>query len=320
MTQPLMLYLKPHHAHRAMGEAVGAEFVELDRGNPLDRVRAARALDVGDRPVITEGGKPLFQAVWMKFFGNCGPIIHLAADETLPNVFEKYPHYAHHERVVHFLEHQFVDGVIGISDDICDAARRLGIDNVVKTYPFTEPWKYELLSGVSPDFGSDRLLVVAHGSAKNNLDALEDIARECEHDVSIDVIGNRTERLDSEHVTGHGFVAEEERFADFFARAELFCFPAISQMFGVVVLEAMHAGLPPVITEDVGAKEILDERFVAATSNSALAERIDWYLDLPGEEKRALSASLRADAEPYAPEAGVERFENAYQEVINGIQ
>ncbi|NIB99454.1 glycosyltransferase [Halobacterium sp. R2-5] len=317
-----MLYLKPHHAHRSMGESIGADFVELERGNPLKRIVAAKNLDLDNKPIITEGGKPLFQAVWMKFFGNCGPIIHLAADETLPNIFDKYPHYKHHERFIHYLEHKYVDGVIGISDKICESARRLGICNVQKTYPFTEEWKFEKLTDTTPNLDSDKILVVGHNSDKNNLQTLEEIAKSCSSEVSIDVIGGGTETLDSEHVQGHGFIGDEDRFVQFFSNASCFLFPAVSQMFGVVVLEAMHAGLPPIVTEDVGAKEVLspvDDRLIAKTTPEDLARSIDWYMSLPRSQKKSLSGQVRTVSKEHSPMEGIKRFEKSYENVINDL-
>lgn len=318
--RPLLLYLKPHHAHEAMGEAVDAEFRELDRGNPLDRIRAAKRLDVGDRPVITEGGKPLFQATWMKIFGNCGPVVHLAADETLMNIFNALPHYRRIDRLAHYWSHRHVDGVLAVSPRLTSEARALGIENVRTIHPFPTAEKWKRLGEVSPDFEAERILAVGSNEPKNNFGALGEIAGASRYDLRIDVVGPRTETIDAPGVEGHGFVDETE-FYELYGSCQCFVLPARSQAFPVSTIEAMRAGFPTFVTNETGTQPYVSKvhpRFVR--DPGSLASAIDWFLDLDEDAKRQLSREMRQMASYFDPERGRELFRDAYEQLVRAIQ
>lgn len=315
-----MLYLKPHHAHEAMGEAVDAEFVELDRGTPLERISAARRLDVGDRPVITEGGKPLFQAAWMKIFGNCGAIIHLAADETLMNIFTPLEHYRRIDRLSHYWAHRYVDGVLAVSPRLTAEARALGVEHVKTIHPFPTPEKWRRLGEIEPDFGSNTLLAVGSNVSKNNFRVLESIVDGSDHDIHIDVVGPRTDEIDADGVTGHGFV-DEETFYDRYESSQCFVLPARSQAFPVSTLEAMRAGFPTFVTDETGTQPYIGKvhpKFVR--SPAALSASIDWFLELDIERKECISREIRQMASFFEPERGIETFRDAYEQLLERIQ
>jgi glycosyltransferase involved in cell wall biosynthesis len=64
-----------------------------------------------------------------------------------------------------------------------------------------------------------------------------------------------------------------------FREASVFCLPSIDDGFGMVVLEALAYGLPVIVTENVGAKDLLNERVsrvVPIRNPRALAEGIEW--------------------------------------------
>ena len=312
-----MLYLKPHHSHKAMGEAINAEFIELDRGGLLSRIRTAKQLDVGARPVITEGGKPLFQAAWMRKFGNCGPVIHLAADETLMNIVRKLPHYRQRDRLAHWWSHRHVDGVLAISPQLTAEARAIGVDNIRTIHPFPTPEKWEKLGKIEPKYGTNQVLVVGSGVAKNGLDILQAVADAAERDLRIELIGPKTGDISSSNVTGHGFVPEQD-FYDFYRESGAFLLPARSQAFALSPVEAMRAGLPPVVTVQTGSQAYIGKvapELVTGRSPEMLAESIEWALDNP-----KISETLGRMADFFNPSDGTHLFKTAYKQVLKDAE
>lgn len=81
----------------------------------------------------------------------------------------------------------------------------------------------------------------------------------------------------SERVAFHGAVQHEE-LGSFYSRADIFTFPSLYEGFGIVLAEAMHAGLPIVATRVGPADEILREGenalIVPAGDSTALAAAI----------------------------------------------
>lgn len=321
--KPVMLYYgKLHHAHEAMAESVNAELIQVDAGSPFSRIRAARKLDLGDRPVIIEGGIPLFQVAWMDVFDHCGPIIHLAADEALMNIFNSLKHYNLADRVAHGWAHRHVNAVLAVSPRLASEARVFGTEHVKVIHPFPNKWKWDVLVDNEPDFTSNRILAVGSHKPKNNLDMLKDISRECESDVVFDVVGPDTEDIEnSEHVIGHGFV-EKNRFADLFTESQAFILPAVSQPFPVSTLEAMAAGLPPFVTDETGTSPFIrkiNPRLVQNNTPRAFARGIDWFASLSIEEKKAISERTRQMGSFFDRETGKDTFSETFAQVMEAI-
>ena len=80
-----------------------------------------------------------------------------------------------------------------------------------------------------------------------------------------------------ERVAFHGAV-QHEGMGSFYSRADIFTFPSLYEGFGIVLAEAMHAGLPIVATRVGPADEILRDGenalIVPAADSTALAEAI----------------------------------------------
>lgn len=77
-----------------------------------------------------------------------------------------------------------------------------------------------------------------------------------------------------------------ERLRGLFRWANVFCLPSVDEGFGMVVLEALAFGLPVVVTEHVGSRDLLDRRValtVPIRAPAALAEAIQAARMLTGD-------------------------------------
>ena len=101
---------------------------------------------------------------------------------------------------------------------------------------------------------------------------------------------------------------------------DLYVHCARGEAFGLTILIAMANGLPSLVSEWTGAREVVQqvsEKLVAPLDPSVVAARICWYLDLPGEEKRALSARSRDAARGYTEERALAVHRQRFQEMLN---
>jgi phosphatidylinositol alpha-mannosyltransferase len=128
----------------------------------------------------------------------------------------------------------------------------------------------------------------------------------------------RRTRLSADRLSIHGRVDDRER--DRLLRtADVFCAPSLGrESFGVVLTEAMAAGLPVVATDIDGYRDVVDDRCaltVRPGDARSLAAALAAYLDDPGARTRAGTAG-RARAERLAWPRIADRLLDAYTRAI----
>jgi glycosyltransferase involved in cell wall biosynthesis len=98
----------------------------------------------------------------------------------------------------------------------------------------------------------------------------------------------------------------QEELARRLTDADCLVLPSRHDSFGMVVIEAMASGLPVILSEQVGAKQTIEDRqhgwIVPAGDVEALAGRMTWCAQHP-DEVRAMAPAVRAQAEHYSWEA-----------------
>lgn len=88
----------------------------------------------------------------------------------------------------------------------------------------------------------------------------------------------------SEKVRLHGPVAQAE-LAEAFRQASVLVLPSLEEAFGLVVPQALNCGLPCIVSNRVGAKDLLQSRVNGSVfpvgDAGVLAQEIGWWLDHP---------------------------------------
>ncbi len=89
------------------------------------------------------------------------------------------------------------------------------------------------------------------------------------------------------------------RLQELYRWANVFCLPSVDEGFGMVVLEALAFGLPVVITEHVGCRDVLDERVaitVPIRDSRGLAGAIQRARSLVGDEFEVARRTILAQS------------------------
>ena len=310
---PILLHPdSPHHAHRRLIESVDGSFVQADSGGVVERIQSAYTTDLSGEIVIAEGAAPLFEAAWMKIFGNLDTLIYLAADEGLMNIVGDVDHYGTQEKIAHSWAYRYVDGVLGVSPRLVSEARTTGKPTRL-VFPSTTEDRWETLGDIDPGLNTDQIFSIGSHTPNNNFVSLAGM----EYDV--DLIGEGTDKLDYPNLRGHGFLPEDE-FLDFFRESSLFVMPATEQPFPVVVLEAMRAGIPSIVSNGTGTAPYLQTVHPKlARDTREIEESIEWYMELDQSDRKRLSESAREMANKFSPERSVRGFRLKYTELIKEL-
>jgi glycosyltransferase involved in cell wall biosynthesis len=197
------------------------------------------------------------------------------------------------------------------------------VPNVVDTTAFTGALH-------SPREALSRLIVVARLDRQKGIEYLLQalqLARAAGADFTLDVIGGGPLRADLERlardagiaqlVTFHGPRPREE-IVHLMARSDVLVLPSIVETFGIVLIEALAAGLPIITTTAVpdhdrlrrGFGIVVPPRDAAALRDAILEMRLNGW----AFPQRAAAEIARS----YSAEVIANRWEEIYREVTDG--
>jgi glycosyltransferase involved in cell wall biosynthesis len=107
--------------------------------------------------------------------------------------------------------------------------------------------------------------------------------------------------------------------AEAFRQADCLVLPSRHDSFGRVVVEALATGLPVLVSEHVGAREVVEEEstgwVIPAEDVDALADRMRWCIEHPDAIRSMHDAAVMA-AQDYSWAAYHERVVEVIEEVV----
>ena len=102
--------------------------------------------------------------------------------------------------------------------------------------------------------------------------------------------------------------------------ADIFVLPSIQEPFGIIVLEAMAAGLPVIVTNDGGAKEIVADGesgfLIPSEDAEAMRLAVEYASNLSLNTKKMMLAKAQERLEYFTPTSLAERLMRVYQKVL----
>jgi glycosyltransferase involved in cell wall biosynthesis len=98
--------------------------------------------------------------------------------------------------------------------------------------------------------------------------------------------------------------------------------PARKEAFGINILEAMCMGIPPIVSENCGAAEIVKKispNLIIKTDRDEIIKRFEWVnSDL--KRKKLFSIVCKKEARKYTKEKSVKEFKKAFNSVVGRIK
>ena len=335
-----MLHQDPHPAHRGFAEAVGADLVDYHRLSvgPLEGTVAEDALNGLAYPnydvYLVEGSRPLYAALARRLTRG-GKLVYLCADHglyqlgnddfegssALKSLVGKFG-----TPMVRAVGRHGIDGVVAVSEFAAEFTRPVvGRETPIEVaHPFVQPDAYEALGSVEPDLESNVAVTVARPWRYKGVDMLVDAwprVREEYPDAELHVVGSGhpEEYAETPGVRVRGYV---ENLTDAFAPASLFVQPSRMDTFPVSTLEAMRAGLPPLVTRTTGTRSEAREvnpSLVVETNEYALSRGVREYFARDADDRRALSGRARERGAQFDADSRTTAFRDAFRDVLKAL-
>src|SRR5690606_6854329 len=119
-----------------------------------------------------------------------------------------------------------------------------------------------------------------------------------------------------------GGVLQGQALADALAAMDLFAFASKTETQGMVLTEAMAAGLPVVALDAPGAREVVKDRYngrlLREETPTAFREGLEWVASQPPDEMRQLVKAARATAQAFSMERSAEKALKCYRALRDG--
>jgi glycosyltransferase involved in cell wall biosynthesis len=98
--------------------------------------------------------------------------------------------------------------------------------------------------------------------------------------------------------------------------------PARKEAFGINILEAMCMGIPPIVSENCGAAEIVKKispNLIIKTEKDEIIKRFEWVnKDL--RIKKGLSLACKAEAKKYTKRKSIDNFKKSFSELLKDLR
>jgi glycosyltransferase involved in cell wall biosynthesis len=121
------------------------------------------------------------------------------------------------------------------------------------------------------------------------------------------------------HVAG---ILKQQELADALHAMDLFAFASTSETQGMVLTEAMAAGLPVVALDAPGAREVVRDRqngrLLQEATPAAFSAALQWAAGLPPESLRDLQHAARETAEAYSMPRSADKALACYEALKSG--
>lgn len=162
--------------------------------------------------------------------------------------------------------------------------------------------------------GLDLMLRAFEKAKKQKSDLQFIIVGEWEPEVQKEVLVN----FDQEIIDSIKFVGATKNLGDYFEQASLYVHCARGEAYGLTILIAMSYGLPVIVSEWTGAKEVvaqIDSSYIVELNEGKIAEQIIKYFKLSLPEKQQLGEKNSVIGRTYTETRAVQDFKDKFNKM-----
>lgn len=217
----------------------------------------------------------------------------------------------------------------------------LGEDHNVKVYKIfngVPKERFKKLIKVSPSLGSNDVVFIGNIENRNRakykgIDLMLQgfaLAKQMVPKINFKIVGNCDLALINEMVEIYApsfkdsikVIGSQKDITQALASSAMYLHCARGDAFPTTVMEALTAGLPPLVSEWTGNKELALEvhsQLVVPLESQLIADRIIWYFQLKIEDKYNLSDRCKKVIQDYTEEKALHNFKNIFDNMYNEL-
>jgi glycosyltransferase involved in cell wall biosynthesis len=305
----VFVYDCPHYLHAAWAKSIGAEFVNYAGGYKGGLILSQlEALQTNIPPAdiyIVESAKCMLPVI-CNIINICPHAkVFCINSDTLFYDFPRY-NWIIRRTILSYLG--FVDYFISTSKYVKELAKQyITIPHII-VYPYVN---FKKFSKVKIDLNSLDIAYIGNICHFRGTDILLNAMKG--EKMNIKLIGRMVEQIDlPSNVSYTGRVENPEKYLN----GGNYINPSRHDSFGINVLEAMSAGLPPIVSENVGAKEILPDKCLIAklTPEDIKKKFTDLNKKKKRKRKRKLGKMCQKIARGFTKKRSIESFKRGLRE------
>ncbi len=321
MKKILFTHQGPHQVHGVFAETItdnwycyGDKHSEIIK-NLIKSVFDSSRYDI----ILVEGGLGLPHAVLKKIKNHKTKIILLNADTLLFDLPKMNPP---KKLVVKFLL-SYVDGFIAISQ-----LNKKIASNIYPHKPISYVYPYGSNNRIqiNCDLNSKNLLFIGNQESCKRFDLLVnavEILNKKGNEFNLYLVGSCVDSVNADYPWLHkeGF---QKNLDKYFKNCSLYVHPADFDSCPVTVFETMSSGMIPIITENVGEANILNENgleCLVLTDNNpkTIADKILEISNRDEKWKTNISIKCKEISSKYDAKTQSKEFKKAFQEVVSQL-
>lgn len=193
---------------------------------------------------------------------------------------------------------------------------------------FVENKFYKDLFKMSPKLNNKKILFIANGpdSYYKGLDLLLELAKRMPN-VKITLVGGHWKEFIGKNPKipkNLQFLGKKKpsEIKKIISEHSLYLHLGRGEAFGVVIVEAMVAGIPSMVSEITGAKEAvtkIDLKFVLPLNLNKIVQNIEDYFSLSSREKKGLSKKFKNIGKKYNEKVQLKKFKIKFKDLVKEI-
>jgi glycosyltransferase involved in cell wall biosynthesis len=192
---------------------------------------------------------------------------------------------------------------------------------------------------IEPDYSSNNIIFIANISSPTRalykgFDlALKSFSKlkKTHPELKLIIVGEIDPKISKEYLSSFcpnykesiELVGKTAEIDKYLMQSSLYLHPARGEAYGISVLEAMFSGLPTIVSNWTGSKEVVakvDKNLIFELDVISICEKVNWYYTLSIEERIIIGRRGREIVSSYSYSNSINEFKSKFQELYEEIQ